>query len=170
MVSVFSPLSRSATRKNPLSWLRMRSENLDMVVSPLWVGGESPGALRRAVKLGNAWYPGNNSQLRPLDTIARLEIAFTELQRACERSGRDPASLGRCVLIQDFFDWTPRKTEDGRARRLFTGSSADMTQDAASLSGLGITHAALRLGGDSLDEALERIERFGAEVIANTAA
>src|SRR5215831_6137426 len=38
---------------------------------PIWVGGESLAALRRTVRLGDAWYPGNNSQTKSLDTSAR---------------------------------------------------------------------------------------------------
>jgi probable F420-dependent oxidoreductase len=133
---------------------------------PIWVGGESPGALRRAIKLGDAWYPGNNSQTKPLDTAARLGAGIADVRRMCEAAKRDPASLGISLLVQDVFDWGQHKTQDGSARRMFTGTSADMAEDAAALSALGVGHAALRLGGDTAADCVARIERFGAEVIA----
>jgi hypothetical protein len=49
---------------------------------------------------------------------------------------------------------------------MFTGSSAEMVADAVALSGIGVSHAALRLGGDTAADCVARIERFGAEVIA----
>ena len=116
---------------------------------PIWVGGESPGALRRAIKFGDAWYPGNNSQTKPLDTAPRLAAGIADVKRMCEAAKRDPASLGITLLVQDVFDWGPHKTQDGSARRMFTGSSADMAADAAALAALGVGHAALRLGGDT---------------------
>jgi probable F420-dependent oxidoreductase len=132
---------------------------------PIWVGGESPAALRRTIKFADAWYPGNDSQTRPLDTPARLAAGVADLRRACEAAGRDPATLGLALLVQDFFEWSSQKTLDGSARRLFTGTSADMAADAAALSQIGFTHVALRLGGSSVEEAVARIERFGAEVL-----
>lgn len=132
---------------------------------PLWVGGESPAALRRTIKLGDCWYPGNNSQTKPLDTPARLGAAIAGLRGMAEAAGRDPASVDVCLLIQNPFEWAPQKTQDGSARRLFTGASADMAADAAALAAVGVRHIAMRLGGDSLPEALERIDRFGREVI-----
>jgi probable F420-dependent oxidoreductase len=133
---------------------------------PIWVGGESPGALRRAVRFGDAWYPGNNSQTKPLDTAPRLAAGIADVKRMCEAAKRDPASLGTTLLVQDVFDWGQHKTQDGSARRMFTGSSADMAADAAALSAIGVSHAALRLGGDTAADCVARIERFGAEVIA----
>ena len=82
-----------------------------------------------------------------------------------EAAGRDPASVDVCLLIQNPFDWTAQKIADGSARRLFTGSSADMAADAAALEAVGVRHVAMRLGGSSLQEALEHIDRFGREVI-----
>jgi probable F420-dependent oxidoreductase len=133
---------------------------------PIWVGGESPAALRRAVRLGDAWYPGNNSQTAPLDTPARLAAAIGSLRRLAQTAGRDPASLAVNLIVQNPFEWTSHKTADGSARRLFTGPSADMAADAVALQAVGVAHVAVRLGGATLTEALERIDRFGREVIA----
>src|SRR5262245_20714438 len=49
---------------------------------PIWIGGESPAAVRRVVKLGDAWYPGNNNQAKPLDTVTRLAAGIGELHAA----------------------------------------------------------------------------------------
>lgn len=133
---------------------------------PLWIGGESPPAIRRAIKYGTTWYPGNNSQTVPLDTPARLGTGIAKVKGLCETSGRDPRSLGFTLLVQDHFEWADRKIADGSARRMFTGSSDDMLADAEALTSTGVSHAALRLGGNDCAEAVARIERFGAEVIA----
>src|SRR5262249_59447487 len=96
---------------------------------PIWVGGESPAALRRTVKLGDAWYPGNNSQTKPLDTPARLATAIASLRRLAQTAGRDPASLAVSLIVQNPFEWAVHKIADGSARRLFTGASAVQTGD-----------------------------------------
>jgi hypothetical protein len=43
-----------------------------------------------------------------------------------------------------------------------------MAADAAALETLGVRHIALRLGGASLQDSLERIDRFGREVIGRS--
>jgi probable F420-dependent oxidoreductase len=133
---------------------------------PLWIGGESPGAIRRAIRFGQAWYPGNNSQTRPLDTPARLAAGIGAVKAQCGGSGRDPESLAIGLLVQDFFEWGDQQVADGSARRMFTGASDDMLADAAALSAIGVGHVALRLGGATIADTVGHIERFGAEVIA----
>jgi len=132
---------------------------------PIWIGGESPPALRRTIRFADAWYPGNNSQTTPLDTPARLAAGIAHLRRACETAGRDPATMEVALLVQNFFEWEPHRIDDGSARRLYTGSSADMAADTAALAEIGVGYVALRLGGDTVAAAVERIARFGAEVI-----
>ena len=133
---------------------------------PIWVGGESPAALRRAVTLGDAWYPGNNNQQKPMDTPVRLAAGMADMKRAAEKHGRDPATVGMALIAQSPFEWGSFKTQDGSARRMFTGTSAEMLADWAALENLGVGHVAMRLGGASVADAVERIERFGSEVIA----
>jgi probable F420-dependent oxidoreductase len=133
---------------------------------PLWIGGESAPALRRTLKFADVWYPGSDSQTRPLDTPERLGAGIADVKRACAEAGRDPTTLGVALLVQRFFEWGDYQTADGSARRLFTGTSAEMASDADALSSLGVCHVALRLGGKTAQECVARIERFGNEVIA----
>jgi len=135
---------------------------------PIWIGGESGPALRRTIRFADVWYPGNNSQTMPLDTPARCAAGIAHLHRACEQAGRDPKSMGVALLVQNFFEWEPYKIADGSARRLFTGTSAEMAADAKALEEVGVGYVALRLGGETADEAVARIERFGNEVIGKT--
>jgi len=137
---------------------------------PIWIGGESPPALRRTIRFADAWYPGNNSQTMPLDTPARLAAGIAHVHKACAAAGRDPATMEVALLVQNYFEWEPHQIADGSARRLFTGSAADMIDDVGALAGVGVDHVALRLGGENAAEAVARIERFGAEVIAKTRA
>lgn len=135
---------------------------------PIWVGGEGTAAMRRTVKLGDGWYPGNNNQKSPFDTPARLEGGIKALGRVAEAAGRDPKTIDIGLIVQGPFEWAAQRTQDGSARRMFTGTSADMREDRAALSGVGVGHVALRLGGETVAEAVGRIERFGSEVIAAT--
>ena len=41
-----------------------------------------------------------------------------------------------------------------------------MQEDARAIEDVGVQHVAVRLGGATAAESVERIERFGAEVIA----
>ena len=101
---------------------------------PIWVGGESPAALRRTVKLGDAWYHGNHSQTKPLDTPQRLRAGIAGLRVVAEAAGRDPASIAVSLIVQNPFEWSAQKVQDGSARRLFTGTSAEMAADAAAIA------------------------------------
>src|SRR4029079_19724736 len=112
-----------------------------------------------------AWYPGNNSQTQPLDTPARLGARIDELTRLTEDAKRDTAKTGVAQIVQDLVEWGAHKTQDGSARRMFTGASADMGADAAALEALCVGQISLRLGGASAEEATERIAGFGGEVI-----
>ncbi|MDP1907087.1 MAG: LLM class F420-dependent oxidoreductase [Hyphomicrobium sp.] len=132
---------------------------------PIWVGGESVAALRRTVKLGNGWYPGNNNQKSPFDTPVRFAAGIARLREMAEMAGRDPASIEIGLIVQAPFDWAEAQTQDKSARRMFTGSSADMRADRDALAEIGVRQIALRLGGNTITEAVERIERFGAAVI-----
>jgi alkanesulfonate monooxygenase SsuD/methylene tetrahydromethanopterin reductase-like flavin-dependent oxidoreductase (luciferase family) len=131
---------------------------------PIWIGGESQPAMRRAVALGDAWYPGSVNPAARLDTPARLGKAIGELHKMCAAAKRDPATLGVSHVVLSPVDWSAQPGHDS-PRRAFTGSAADMAADAAALSALGITHINLTFQTTSLTETVERIQRFAEEVM-----
>ena len=57
---------------------------------PIWVGGHSPAAFRRAGRLGDAWHAVG---------VAPEQVAagYREVQRHAQEAGRDPASVGLTI-------------------------------------------------------------------------
>jgi probable F420-dependent oxidoreductase len=131
---------------------------------PLWIGGESAVAMRRAVRVGDGWYPASNNPQNRLDTAPRLVGAVQELRRICEAAGRDPAILDVAYIALTPVDWTAQKAGDGE-RRIFTGDSAAMAADAAALKQAGAGHVCLTFQTGELAETLERMQRFAQEVL-----
>jgi alkanesulfonate monooxygenase SsuD/methylene tetrahydromethanopterin reductase-like flavin-dependent oxidoreductase (luciferase family) len=66
---------------------------------PIWVGGNSRRAMRRAVELGDTWHPG---WLRPEQLAAQRQ----ELEASAAKAGRDPATLDihSCALCTSWID------------------------------------------------------------------
>ena len=131
---------------------------------PIWIGGESPIALKRAVRAGDGWYPASNNPQHRLDTPARLGQGIGELHRIAEVAGRDPKSIDVAYLVLWPVDWMPQTSPDG-VRRLFTGGSADMAADAAALAKIGVRHVALTFQAATVAETLARMHKFATEVI-----
>jgi probable F420-dependent oxidoreductase len=131
---------------------------------PVWVGGESPAARRRAANLGDAWYPGSLNPEFRLDTPARLGAAIAEVRGMAEKAGRDPKTLDMAFVVLSPVDWTAQKGHDS-PRRLFTGSPADMAADAAALAKAGVRHINVSLQAGSARETVERMQRFAEQVM-----
>lgn len=131
---------------------------------PIWIGGESAVALKRAVRVGDGWYPASNNPQARLDTPERLAAGLAELNKTAQAAGRDPRSIDIGYLVLWPVDWTEQKSPEG-ARRLFTGSSAEMAADAAALARVGVRHVALTFQTATVAETLARMHKFAAEVM-----
>jgi probable F420-dependent oxidoreductase len=136
---------------------------------PIWIGGESPVAIRRTVRVGDGWYPASNNPQHPYDTPERLGAAIAELRRTADAAGRDPASIDLAFVVLWPLEWTAQKTAEGK-RRIFTGSSADIAADADAFARLGVRHLSLTFQTPNLAESLERMQRFAEEVVPLVAA
>ena len=131
---------------------------------PIWVGGESAAAMRRAAQFGDAWYPVSNNQSVRLDTPERLQAGVGRLRRATEQANRDPDSLDIGYLWFGAPAFAANPPAAG-PRQLFSGSGADMLEDAAALEKAGARHIILYLQRPALEETLDVMQRFAEEVI-----
>jgi probable F420-dependent oxidoreductase len=120
---------------------------------PLWVGGNSRRAMRRAVELGDAWHPGWS---RP-DQLAAQRL---ELEAMAAKAGRDLATLDITLL-------RPMQILDRPAdgpRRALIGTAEQVAEDIRAYEQVGVSHLVLGFRTTIGQEMLQQIERFAAEV------
>jgi probable F420-dependent oxidoreductase len=125
---------------------------------PIWIGGESPPAIRRAVAIGDGWHPLANNPQFPLDTLERFRAGVMALQREAYAAGRDPSSLNLTYSAPWYGD--PDQYAANEEPRLLAGPPEQTAQDLADLDALGVTEVFINLTPESLSRNLERLERW----------
>jgi probable F420-dependent oxidoreductase len=105
---------------------------------PVWVGGESGPSLRRAAKLGDAWYPIGTNNKAPFDSLPRYKAGVARLRQLTEAAGRPADAVALTYRIKRYGRDLPDRASDGE-RRLLSGSDADMIGDIHALQDLGVT-------------------------------
>ena len=131
---------------------------------PIWVGGEGPAALRRAARIGDAWYPIGSNNAHLLDTLPRLQGGIQRLREAEKKAGRAPGSIGLSFRVKRYGAAVPAKASDGE-RRLFSGSEADLIGDFRALKQMGVGAIDIDFGRPSADAVLAEMKRFRTAVI-----
>jgi probable F420-dependent oxidoreductase len=131
---------------------------------PIWVGGESPAALRRVIALGDAWYPiGSNPQFL-LNTLERFSAGVERLRADAARANRDPQSIAITYWAPWYKETQAPVMDDGK-RQLFTGSDADVAGDISAFREIGVSSLLFNFARANLAESLAAMERFVAEVL-----
>jgi len=105
---------------------------------PIWVGGESGPSLRRAARLGDAWYPIGTNNAHPYDSLPRYRAGVARLRQLTEAAGRSPDAVALTYRVKRYGADVPDFASDGE-RRLFSGSDADIVDDIHALEDLGVT-------------------------------
>lgn len=125
---------------------------------PIWVGGNSPRARRRAVELGDAWHP-----TRP--TPEEVRQGREHLQRLAERSGRDLSRFPIAVR-------QPLRIAPQDSPRPLVGPLDSVRRGVEAFREAGASHLVLdtfysapEVEGVSLDEALKSLEAFARAVL-----
>ena len=122
---------RTAFAEGEVDGMTLLPKPVQRPAPPIWVGGQSPAAMRRAVEFGAVWDA-------PYVAPEPLAEGIRRLRALCEPAGRDPASLGISVrgIAADELD----------ARRIEQYAS------------LGVTHIGVTLPVGDRELALARLE------------
>ena len=131
---------------------------------PIWVGGESGPALRRAALLGDAWYPIGSNNRHLLDTLPRYRAGVARLKRCAEEAGRDPASVALAYRVKRYGDAVPPVASDGE-RRLFSGGVSEIIDDFRALRDLGVAAIDIDFERPEAEASLAEMRRFKETVL-----
>ena len=129
---------------------------------PIWIGGHSKHAIRRAAELGDGWHPIGGVPTAPLepDDLAAKLLLLAQYARA---AGRDPKEI-RVAFKASLYD-RDKASHAGRRRR-FTGSAEDIVADAREYRSAGVDYLILDVRTPNREQTLERINWLAQEVVS----
>jgi len=127
---------------------------------PIWVGGNSRRAIRRAVELGDGWMPmpspaGSERRLHTPPIASRDELA-SRIRYAREHA----AAVGRTTPLEVVF--MPGGLD------MFTNAEVDVgrvVEGIRDLAALGVTYLTVSLPGDTRAVFLDQLENFARDVL-----
>ena len=129
---------------------------------PIWIGGQSKPAIRRAAQIGNAWHPVGAIPAAPLEP-EELAENLALLHDYAEKAGRDPSQLQVSVKAP-LYD---SNNSDG-SRRRFTGSPDEVRQDVQTYADVGVTHLIFDFRTADPHQTEDRMAQFSEEVMSIT--
>ncbi len=127
---------------------------------PIWIGGHSKQAIRRAARLGDGWHPIGGVPTIPLEPDdVRKDLAL--LAEYAQAAGRNPKQI-RVALKGSLFD--KEKKIEGRRRR-FMGDAEEIAADIRDYRAAGVDMMIFDVRRPSSAETLDRMEWMAKEVI-----
>jgi probable F420-dependent oxidoreductase len=130
---------------------------------PIWVGGESPPALRRAAELGDGWYPIGSNPRFPLRTIQQIRSAIARL-RGYERKARRKSRLS-VGYVAPAYDLTEKALAE-REGKLFVGNPNKVIADIEECEKLGISYISFELISGSLERSEKKMNEFSKRIMS----
>jgi probable F420-dependent oxidoreductase len=120
---------------------------------PIWVGGSSPAAIRRAARRGDGWLPQGTPR-------AALPEQIADLHRQREAAGiADPIDIG--ANCEPIYVGEPA-WDVGRG--VLHGSAERIAESLNQFAAMGVNHLQVRFKARSIDEQLDQMDAFGTMV------
>ena len=125
---------------------------------PLWVGGGSPGALRRAARRGNGWHPSGMS-------AEEFAIGRQRVRELAESDGRNPDDLVMSARVEVEAHGGPSSQRAADRSRLTGDDPEGMAAGIAAYRDAGVDHIVLALNTGDVGRLRELMQMIAADVI-----
>ena len=129
---------------------------------PIWIGGQSKPAIRRAAQIGDCWHPVGAIPAAPLEP-EELAENLALLRDYANKAGREPSTIQVSVKAP-LYD----SGDSSGPRRRFTGSADAVRQDVQTYSDVGVTHLIFDFRTADPHQTEDRMAQFAEEVMAVT--
>ena len=123
---------------------------------PIWVGGNTSFALRRAAKHGDAWHGLRLSAQQVADGRRKL-------RSLCESNGRDPDSVA--VTLRATLNMANANFTHTSGDAPFTGDPARVLDDVHRYRDAGLEYLVLSVASNDTDGTVDSIRRFADQVL-----
>ncbi len=129
---------------------------------PIWIGGHTDGALRRAGELGDGWHPIG---LRPPALLHPPEYAekVKQIHGWATRAGRNPRQI-TLTFRAPMEVWPKRAKPPAGDRQLFKGTAEQVIADIRQYQVLGVTHFVFDSPPPDPKAVVANMERFAEDV------
>ena len=125
---------------------------------PLWVGGGSPGALRRAARRGDGWHPSGV-------TAEEFAIGCRTVRQTAEAAGRNPDTLTMSVRVEVEAHGRPSSRRASDRARLPGDDPAALAAGIAAYQSAGAQHLVLALNTGDVFRIRELMQGIAEDVI-----
>jgi probable F420-dependent oxidoreductase len=127
---------------------------------PIWIGGHSKHAIRRAARLGDGWHPIGGVPTIPLEPEG-IKKDLEMLVDYALKAGRDPKQI-RIALKGSLFD-REKQITPGKRRR-FIGAAEEIASDIRDYRTAGVDTMIFDVRQPSFSATMERLEWMAKEV------
>ena len=126
---------------------------------PIWVGGHTSPAIRRAAEFGDGWMPIG---LRPPAILEPEELGdkITQLRDLTVKSGRPADAVALCFSTDVVFEENPPVN-----RRMMSGLPEQVAADLRQYQDLGVSNFIISFPSDTSEGQRIAMERFSREVM-----
>ena len=125
---------------------------------PLWVGGSSPGALRRTARLGDGWHP---TGLSPED----FAIGRAEIHSLARATGRNPNDIAMSTRVEVEVHGGPSSQRAASRARLPGDDTRALRAGLEAFSDAGVEHFILALNSGDIPAIRSLMAKIADEVI-----
>lgn len=125
---------------------------------PLWIGGSSPGAMKRAATMGDGWHP---SGLTP----EQFNVGREAVRKLASAAGRDPDSLVMSMRVEVEVHGKPSSHRAQGRSRLPGNDIEEMIAGIRAYENAGVQHIVLALNSGDIPKLTALMEDIAKRVM-----